>query len=238
MENDNADEQEEYISQDDIEELIDLDNEPINDEGDEANFEADMNDVIDDKSIGNFTDHNEAVLCCDVSKDDKLVVTGGQDDKAYVWETTTQTIKFNIDGHKDSVVAAKFNSNSSLVATGDLSGVILVYDLTGKRCYDFEIDDLNWLLWHPVADNVLLAGTKTGEAWMWKLSQTNPQCKTFQSYGSENICAKIFNDGKRITMGYEDGSVRIWDLKDANVISSITGLSLYKYKIWNMNLTI
>lgn len=226
----------EFISQDDIEEVIELD-EGVAAAGDDATVPDEANDdhefiemedmedmeEVVDESLGQFTEHNEAVLCCDVSKDDQLVVTGGQDDKAVVWEASTQKIKFEIGGHKDSVVAAKFNVNSTMVATGDMSGFIQVFDIAGQRCYDFEVDDLIWMLWHPQAENVLLAGTKAGDAWMWKLSQANPQCKTFQSFGVENMCAKIFDDGKRIVMGYEDGSIRVWDLKDTQVMHSITG---------------
>lgn len=218
----NQDEQ--FLNQEDIDEVIELDD-PEEDEDtapEDKHADEEMIDVID-QSIGIFSEHNEAVLCCDVSLDDKLAITGGQDDKAFVWETSTQKTIFQIN-HKDSVVAAKFNVNSTLVATGDLNGNIQVFDLTGHLCYDFEVDDLNWMLWHPVADNVLLAGTKSGDAWMWKLSKTSPQCKTFQSFGCENVCAKIFNDGKRIVMGYEDGSIRIWDLKDTQVVATLTGI--------------
>ena len=220
---DNNNQLNEYLSENDIDEIIELDDDvPTCTDVEESIDDNDTEIEIIDESIGDFTEHNEAVLCCDVSLDNKLVVTGGQDDKALVWNTSTQKTKFEII-HKDSVVAAKFNANSSLVATGDLSGNIQIFNLDGQSCFEYEVDDLNWMLWHPIAENILLAGTKSGDAWMWKLSKTNPQCKTFQSFGCENVCAKFFNDGKRIVTGYEDGSIRLWDLKDTQVIGEIKG---------------
>lgn len=228
MDEDNIDDvSEAFISQDDVEKEIDLDDddvEIVQNDGkiDDSDDDLDMEEIVDD-SIGCFTCHEDAVLCCDVSHDDRLVVTGGQDDKAFVWDAATQKTVFTIDGHKDSVVAVKFNKNSTLLATGDYSGFIQVWNNEGQRLYDYEVDDLNWMLWHPIAENVLLAGTTSGDAWMWKLSKTNPQCKTIYSPGSSNVTAKIFDDGKRIVMGYENGSVSIWDLKSIEVLGSITG---------------
>lgn len=230
-----------FINEEEIEEEIELDSDDQQKNGTKkvGDFKVedlleelaeDMDDddgeeeeeIVDD-AIGIFEGHDEAVLCCDVSQDDRLVVTGGQDDRAIVWEAATQAPLFTIRGHKDSVVVARFNATSSLVATADMAGLVQVFDTAGERRFDFEVDDINWMLWHPVAELVLLAGTKAGDAWMWKLSATSPQTKTFQSFGCENMVAKAFKDGKRVAMGYEDGTIRIWDLKEVAVVHTISG---------------
>lgn len=223
-----------YINDEEIEEEIELDDDDggeagngkagVEDENLEEFLEEGEDDPEDD-AIGHFTGHNEAVLCCDVSSDDRLVVTGGQDDKAVVWEAATQQTLFEIGGHKDSVVVASFNVTSTMVATADMAGLVQVHDTTGERKADYEVDDINWMFWHPQAESVLLAGTKAGDAWMWKISNSNPQTKTFQSFGTENMCATIFKDGRRVAMGYEDGSIRIWDMKEMTVVHTISGKS-------------
>lgn len=46
-------------------------------------------------------------------------------------------------GHKDSVTCATFSHNSSLVATGDMGGLIKVWKVESKEeIWSFEVGDL------------------------------------------------------------------------------------------------
>lgn len=46
-------------------------------------------------------------------------------------------------GHKDSVTCTAFSHDSKLVATGDMSGLITVWDVaTKKEVWNFETTDL------------------------------------------------------------------------------------------------
>ena len=46
-------------------------------------------------------------------------------------------------GHKDSVTCTAFSHDSKFVATGDMSGLILVWDVaTKKQVWNFETTDL------------------------------------------------------------------------------------------------
>lgn len=91
--------------------------------------------------------------------------------------------------------------------------------------------------WHPAA-NVLFAGCVNGEVHMWKIPDEN--YKVFPGYGHRTETGAIFPDGihfsycccnernyilikcnfsgKRIAVGYEDGTIRIIDLKTKSVL--------------------
>ena len=46
-------------------------------------------------------------------------------------------------GHKDSVTCTAFSHDSKFVATGDMSGLIIVWDVaTKKQVWSFETTDL------------------------------------------------------------------------------------------------
>ncbi|KAG8004558.1 Angio-associated migratory cell protein [Nibea albiflora] len=123
--------------------------------------------------------------------------------------------------HKDSVTCAVFSHDSALVASGDMSGMIKVWKVeTKEEIWSFEVGDLEWLEWHPCAP-VLLAGTDDGNVWMWKIPSGD--CKTFQSSACQATSGKVLPDGKRAVVGYEDGTVRVWDLKQGNAIHVIKG---------------
>lgn len=223
-----------------IVEVIDLnDTEPgpddLADELDDVDFEEDPGNAGDegwetedemeadqDDSDLTFSSHKGSVFC--VSLDpvtNSMAVTGGEDDKAYVWSVSDGEVLFECTGHKDSVTCAVFSHDSSLVATGDMSGMIKVWKVeTKEEIWSFEVGDLEWLEWHPCAP-VLLAGTDEGNVWMWKVPAGD--CKTFQSAACQATSGKVLPDGKRAVVGYEDGSVRVWDLKQGNAIHVIKG---------------
>ena len=55
-----------------------------------------------------------------------IAVSGGEDDKAFVWRVADGSVLFECGGHSDSVVCVAFNHDGSMVATGDMAGMIKV----------------------------------------------------------------------------------------------------------------
>ncbi|XP_030605412.1 angio-associated migratory cell protein [Archocentrus centrarchus] len=208
---------------DDLEEVDfeDAGNGDDDNEGWETEDEMEAEAEQDDSEL-TFSKHTGSVFC--VSLDpatNSLAVSGGEDDKAYVWRVSDGEVLLECTGHKDSVTCAMFSHDSSLVASGDMSGLIKVWKVeTKEEIWSFEVGDLEWLEWHPCAP-VLLAGTNDGSAWMWKIPAGD--CKTFQSPACQATSGKVLPDGKRAVVGYEDGTVRMWDLKQGNAIHVIKG---------------
>ncbi|XP_072539040.1 angio-associated migratory cell protein [Salminus brasiliensis] len=197
----------------------DAGNQDLDDEGWET--EDEMGAEQDDSEL-TFSKHTGSVFC--ISLDpvmNNLAITGGEDDKAYVWSVANGEVLFECTGHKDSVTCAGFSHDSKLVSSGDMSGLIKVWKIeTKEEIWSFEVGDLEWLQWHPGA-LVLLAGTADGNVWMWKIP--SGECKTFQGPNCQATSGKILPDGKRMMVGYEDGTLRLWDLKQGNAIHVIKG---------------
>ncbi|XP_066467750.1 angio-associated migratory cell protein [Tiliqua scincoides] len=186
------------------------------DEGVEEGMEA------QDDSEVTFSKHTASVFCVSLDpKTNTMAVTGGEDDKAFVWCLSDGELLFECSGHKDSVTCAGFSHDSTFVATGDMSGLIKVWRVDAKEeIWSFEVADLEWMEWHPQA-HVLLAGTADGNSWMWKIP--SGECKTFQGPSCPATCGRLLPDGKRAVVGYEDGTVRIWDLKQGNSLHVLKG---------------
>src|SRR5262245_13509908 len=55
-----------------------------------------------------------------------LVVTGGGDDRAFLWDLETGEQKAELKGHSDSIVQAGFSFDGKLVATAGLDSVVKV----------------------------------------------------------------------------------------------------------------
>lgn len=181
--------------------------------------------IIDSNRGEIFTRHTDSVLCCSLDKNVRLAVTGGIDDTAFVWDITTRHVIFECVGHKESVVAADFSANSTYVATGDLNGYIQVRNTTtGIKIFDYDIDEINWVMWHNSSEFVLLAGTTKGDFWMWNVNDP-AAVKTFPSYGSPITGAKLLSDGMRLVAGYGDGAVRVFDLKTRQTIFQLNDVT-------------
>jgi len=151
-----------------------------------------------------------------------IAISGGEDDKAFVWKVADGSVLFECGGHSDSVVCVAFNHDGSMVATGDMAGMIKVWKVSsGKEVWSFECADLEWLYWHPVA-SVIIAGTIDGSSWMWKIPSGD--CKTFSGPAVPSSAGRLHPDGKRLCVGYGDGSLRIWDLKAGSVTHTVSDL--------------
>lgn len=190
-------------------------------ENEEISNEDEDVEERDDSNL-TFTNHGASVFC--VSLDPwsyTYGVSGGEDDKAFVWKISDGKVKFPCEGHKDSVISVGFSHDSKYVATADMSGVVKVWEVgTGEEVWSFETSDLEWLQWHH-STHVLFAGTVDGEFWMWKIPDGT--CKTFQSHGFKTTSGLVLKDGKHLCAGYADGGVKLWDLKSGNYVFHVTG---------------
>lgn len=122
---------------------LDGDDEDIEDEyfaSDTPEHEQIEAEVIDVSKL-TFPKHGKSVFGSDVSKNQKLVVTGGEDDMAYVWDSASGEVLFECTGHKDSVVEVGFNHDDAYVVTGDMAGLIQVLS---PSCRQFQLLTLNF----------------------------------------------------------------------------------------------
>lgn len=208
----------------DADEVLDILESQINESDDDENAEQD--DVEEaagpsrDDAIYTFVGHTGPVFCGSLHPKEKIAVTGGEDDKAYVWSTDNGNILFEVTGHNDSVIAADFSADGNYLVTGDMAGHIQVFKptLEYKMVWEFEMGDMIWLQWHPAA-NVLLAGAESGETYVWRIPSGD--CKVLQGNGNKSENGVVTADGKRLVVGYADGTVKLWDIKTSTVVQDI-----------------
>ncbi|CAD5116015.1 DgyrCDS4949 [Dimorphilus gyrociliatus] len=184
--------------------------------------EASGGELVVDDAILVFEKHKGSVFSVDVNPSSTYVVTGGEDDMAYVWNIENSEIILECNGFKDSVCNSSFNHDGQLLAAADMSGLVQVYKMTDKSiAWSGECSDIEWLKWHH-SGNVIAVGTTDGSIWLWKVPSGD--CKIL-SNATTSGCGTFLPDGKRLVSGYSDGSVKIWNLKDAVVQFNIPSAS-------------
>ncbi|ELT96890.1 hypothetical protein CAPTEDRAFT_176282 [Capitella teleta] len=215
-----ANEEDEFLTEDDLQEIPDEEQNPEDEMiADMDNMDLEEEPVKDDAAVV-FSKHTDSVfaVCVDPAFS-SYALTGGEDDVAYVWKISSGEVFMECTGHKDSVTCVGFSHDSTMAATGDMGGLIKVWSMASKEeIWSFEVSDLEWIEWHHAA-HVLLAGTTMGDMWMWKIP--SGECKTFQGSGHSCTVGRIMPDGKRVVCGYEDGSVKFWDLKAATALRTV-----------------
>uniref|UniRef100_A0A8C3B827 Angio-associated migratory cell protein n=1 Tax=Cairina moschata TaxID=8855 RepID=A0A8C3B827_CAIMO len=174
-----------------------------NDEEEEDGGGTDGMEAQDDSEV-TFALHSASVFCVSLDpKTNTLAVTGGEDDKAFVWRLSDGELLFECTGEELGTghpLLGAGQADSRVPSRPGLSGC--------------------WMEWHPQA-HVLLAGTADGNSWMWKIP--GGDCKTFQGPACPATCGRILPDGKRAVVGYEDGTMRIWDLKQGTSLHVLKG---------------
>ena len=173
-----------------------------------------------DDSILTFEKHSDSLFCGSFNPDGTLAVTGGEDDKAFVWKTDDGEVVFEVTEHKDSVIAAEFSYDGTFLATGDMAGEVKVFKIEKnyKKVWEFSMGDMSWMKWHRKA-NVLLAGSDVGEVYIWRIPSGD--CKVLQGSGEKCEIAVFTNDDKKLAAGYGDGTFKLWDVKNQQVLLNI-----------------
>lgn len=213
----------EVVYLEDLEEINDIEDADMEeiedmDENEEQGSSKEIPERND--SICIFSGHTGPVFCGSLSKDENLAATGAEDDKAFVWNTVSGEILFECTGHTDSVTFADFNYDDSYLATGDMNGIVQIWKINDKQCvWNFDMGDMSWMQWHFAA-NVLLAGSVQGEIYMWKIPDGD--CRILPGSGSGVETGVLLPDGKRLAVGYEDGTIRIVDLKSNSVLFTVS----------------
>ena len=162
-----------------------------------------------------FSAHGNPVYSVAVSPvDASLVLSGGGDDGAYLWDRSSGEVHAQLGGHSDSVVSVAFSHDGTLAATGSLDGGVRVWRAaTGELVQVLEgpSEDVDFVSWHPKGD-VLLAGSSDGTAWMW-LATTGACMQVFAGHEARVGCGSFTGSGKMVVTGSDDGTVRVWNPK-------------------------
>lgn len=176
-----------------------------------------------------FQKHTGPVFCISINpQDEHMVISGGQDDKAYIWNTQTGDVLLSSSDSEftDSVSHASFNHDGKYVAAADMGGTIKIWKTTSQPfqlVWENKIQDILWIRWHPLA-NVLLVGEAVGMVYMWKIPSGD--CKILPDNIDITDAGSFMPDGKRAITCHLNGAVKVYNLATTNVIMKYDGPEL------------
>lgn len=145
------DEDDQFVGEDDVEYVVEETDLPMDEDMDgdeeENDAEAEMEEGDDhvareDTSILHFDAHKDSVFGLAAHPSAPVIVSGGQDDMAYLWDSTTGEQLSAFEGHSDTVVSAGFSHDGQYIATGGMDGKIRVWKKSGEgwKSWSFVVE--------------------------------------------------------------------------------------------------
>ena len=213
----------EEVVVDESEDILIDDNASVWTDAEEDNVEEVIEPTIDepvpqavhDDSIFVFRTHTDSVYCSAFHPTcHDLVLTGGGDDVAYLWNypttmniTTRKVVR--LEGHSDTITSVGFNFDGSLCLTGAYDGQVRIWDSnSGELKQILEgPEDIEFACWHSKG-NAVLAGSKDGTVWLW-LAHDGTCLQVLAGHDGGVSCGVFSRDGKNILTGGEDGTIFI-----------------------------
>lgn len=201
-----ADEAEETIEETGQEDDVAMDSGEEEEAGDEVDMDGPMEEIqLQNDSVAHFDQHKDSILCiAQHPTRPEVVATGGQDDMAYVWDTTPadgpvlpasyasnpqpqerkgQDIVAKLEGQDESVNAICFTLPAGdCVATATLAGKLSVYTTPTPTAPSKllgaakEVEEINWLVPCPHKDypNTIAFGASDGSVWVYTIHPADP----------------------------------------------------------------
>ncbi len=159
------------------------------------------------------------------SRDGKrLFMSGGSwDPTIRVWDTATRKLLRSMAGHTDYINAMAVSPDERLIASGSQDGTLRLWDLErGKELAPFVTahagSGFSAVAFSPCG-NMIASGARDGECTIWEVASRQARWR-IKGRESCDLAAVVFTaDGDQVIAGWNDGAIRIIDLRHARVTS-------------------
>lgn len=164
--------------------------------------------------------HAGQILTLSLTNDALMVLTGGSDKRAYIWDIKAGSKKKAFGSHAASIAAVAYSSNNKLFATAGADKRMIVYDaILGKPkkilSGESPITDMEF---NPINDNIA-SSFDNGNISIWDASSKSIAAS--MSGHKKAVTSISFSpDGKRLVSGSDDNTIKIWDATNGQLINS------------------
>lgn len=168
--------------------------------------------------------HTRRLNTVAVSADSRWVASGSEDRTIKVWDAAAGVEAFTLDaaagGHDADVTSLAFEPSGKRLVSGGDDRKIVIWDLEARKpIATLAVDQrIPWLLWANKGGRfVAWQSSKRGDAETNNFKTYDPDGKPLNSLDMKDravLCTTFSTDGELAALGFADGSVQLWSLKD------------------------
>ncbi len=177
-----------------------------------------------------FEGHSAPVRTVGFSADGEYLLSGGDDNTARIWETTTGKTRSVLQGHSRPLESCAFSADGRQVLSGGQEGQIKIWSLFDYK--ELRAPQARVLEGH---DDAILAAAFARDGRQIVTASRDHTARLFDSASGK--CLRVlkeghdflvsraiyFANGKLLLTAAGDNSVRIWDARSGAQLSSIEG---------------
>ncbi|KAL6120789.1 hypothetical protein NUSPORA_02426 [Nucleospora cyclopteri] len=177
---------------------------------------AKMIDLRSRNVVNSYASHSQEI--CGISVGNKMVATGGNDNKVFVYDYRSSTPVVQLNEHKAAVKALSWSPYSNMLVTGGGSAdkTMKLYDVGRKEClvksinFDSQLTNIKWLT-KGTANNLVLStfGYSDDDT---KLLRDFKVQKQYSGHKNRVIHFSVSEDERYFSTGSGDGTIKIWEI--------------------------
>jgi hypothetical protein len=171
-----------------------------------------------------YVGHKKAVLCYDLSKDGRRLLTGGGDGKIVLWDLEKGDSIKVIQTYQEPIFDIHFSSDEHQVISSSWDGSMKIHDLeSGKRLtyIEFQNGSAYNIMFHP-NDLYFIAARLDNSLEMWEID-TRQVVRNFVGHTDIVSSIRMSLDQNTLLSAGWDGSVRLWDINAGLMKSKLSG---------------
>jgi WD40 repeat protein/DNA-binding SARP family transcriptional activator len=163
------------------------------------------------------------------SPDGKLAITGGEDQKAKVWDTTTGQVLYTLSGHTQGIIGVAFSPDGAHVATASSDGTARLWDVTPAKellFIPFAHPEINWNKWLSYnADGTRIVTDYTdSNARIWDAVSGKELMQLGGFTANTGAVQPSYSpDGKLIAAGNGEDKILVWDAQTGEQRTTLVG---------------
>ncbi len=163
-------------------------------------------------------DRNPVITAIDISSSGRMLATGGDNHDVYLWDRTTDTVKFILRGHLDWVRTVRFTPDESLLITAGDDCRVCIWD-TRTGTLRGELPPMGHVIYsldvNPAGDRLACGGFAPAVR-VFNLATRRPS-GVVPAPSTDVRCVRFSPDGQSLAIAGRGGTVDVVDVATRQV---------------------
>ena len=177
-----------------------------------------------------FIGHSAAIKCMTISKDASLILTGSYDLSVRIWCTKSARSLATFTAHTKVIWCVAISHDNLIIASGGDDHTMIIWDLSSQSClHKIKYTDSIKCISFGLDNSTIIAGAhcSVDQLIAWDV-KSGERIMNFIGHGHALMCMIVINSHFMVS-GSRDGTVKVWNLKSGEQLTSFDLQSQVKH---------